>query len=434
MTEADLRTDSSQYNSRTKASQLIHEIKNATENYDTLYRGYMGGRVRDISAEPKADGKPCLIIGSGGSLDLALPYLKDWKGGIICTTSHALTLVKHGAPPTHILALDPFCIWDEIAGIDWTQYGTKLITTPTVWTTLVQTWPNEILLYRQNIGRRDSFYANALNQMYCIRKTAPNNLREGSFEPMVRTELTLFACSPPAQLFAAQVLGYGNMFLVGCDFAFSYDKDRFTNWTIKDGEWTEHKNPLLPCPPELGEWTYTMNGIPSAPVHVYYKKNMISAWRLSGQDCWVTGLGAITEMPYCDIRTVIHKQGQHIKGISKQEAIRRAEEYLAMVGAFVICPSSGMAFVEANNPMTELGTYMAGMNRQYKCAACHADLSAPDDKDATGQPCPACKEGKIARANYVDIDANLKRIADRLKAAEKLKQRGQHASRKAANA
>jgi hypothetical protein len=50
--------------------------------------------------------KPALIIGSGPSLDTALPLLKDWKGATFCSTSHASSLIYYGHEPSHMIAYD----------------------------------------------------------------------------------------------------------------------------------------------------------------------------------------------------------------------------------------------------------------------------------------------------------------------------------------
>lgn len=449
--EMTIRTDSNDYNSGTKSFQLIHEEINAAQNWSIIMKMFEEGKAKDINDEPKANNAPCIIIGSGASLDLALPLLKDWKGGIICTTSHALSLVKFGAPPTHILALDPFCTMEEIEGIDWSEYKTKLITTPTVWPGLISGWPNEILLYRQNMGRKDSYYASTLCHMYSKRlkmteaeieelcringilKENFNYSRAYAFPPIIRTEVTMFACSPPAQLFVAQVMGYGNIFLSGCDFGFTYGKDRFTNWTVSrpkqklviignatsvviQEQWKSHEHLVDPEQATV----ISANGILSHPSHLYYKKNMISAWRLSKQNIWTTDFGTITEMPYIPLDRVIAKQGIHLHELSNSEKVRRSEEYLAGVGAFIIETDSGLSFVESKNPEEEILAYMTGMNRLYKCSVCKTDLSASNDEDQTNSKCPKCGIGIMSPGARADIDKNMAKMRSRIKAAAKL--------------
>jgi len=231
--EKDLHLPSSPRNESTLNTQTIHEVYNSGRNLHTILEAEKEGRAHDIGRVPKVRRLPAFVLGSGPSVDEVMPLLKDWNGGIFCSPSHARTLVYYDAPPTHIVALDPFCSWNEMKGVDWSKYNTKLVVQPGVIPELLEKWPNEILLYRQYLGNHDTFYAREQNQMYCHRKFANEDLRQRvnrvtEFAPIIPTEITVFACSPPMEMFAAEVLGYGNIFLSGCDFAFSYGKSRFT--------------------------------------------------------------------------------------------------------------------------------------------------------------------------------------------------------------
>jgi len=420
-TEFTYKSNSTQYNQATDKAQTIHEEYNATRNWPIIQDRIKAGTAYDISAAGKAN-KPCIIVGSGGSLDETLPHLKDWEGGIICSTSHALTLVKYGAPPTHIYALDPFCTFEEIQGVDWSQYDTKLITTPTVWPTLIEKWPNDIILYRQSRGKSDSFYANMLNIMYSDRECKDGQLRMAAFEPQIKTEVTLFACSPPGQLFSAQVLGYTNIFLTGVDFGYTHGKSRFTEWTCENGEWIEHQKPYDALPQDVKDRAVmSNNGIEMDVVHTFYKKNMISAWRLGLQSCWTIGETTITEMPKVDIEHVIRKQGNHIKGYSAQQIADISETYLAAVGAFVIASDQGYSFVESEKPEEELLKYMEGMRSQYICGTCNSQMVSENEEEREIEECPVCKAKTLHRRFNIDIEGNMKRIRKRIKAANKLK-------------
>ena len=261
-----------------------------------------------------------------------------------------------------------------------------------------------------------------LNIMYSERECKDGQLRIASFKPQIKTQVTLFACSPPGQLFSAQVLGYTNIFLTGCDFGYTHNKDRFTEWKVKDGEWTEHQHPYDALPDDVKERTImSNNGIKMDTVHTFYKKNMISAWRLGLQNCWTIGETTITEMPKADIQHVIDKQGEHIEGFSPQKIEARSETYLAMVGAFVIASSEGFSFVESGKPDEELPKYMDGMRRKYVCNTCKSPLTASSDKDMEAEGCPVCKNKTLQRRFDIDIEENMKRIRKRVKDAKKVK-------------
>jgi len=456
-TELEVRTDSSAYNQNTLGKQVIHEEHNSAYNHHVIVEAYNEGRARDINQEPKVNGDPCFILGSGPSLDRILPYLKDWKGGIICTTSHALSLVYHGIEPTHILALDPFNCWGEIAGIDWSKTRTKLITTPGVWPTLIEKWPNEMLLYIQNLGSRETYYGQQQKRMFTVRRpkneedpeylASPDGIcRDAFFDYIIRTEITQFACSPPCQMFAAQILGYGRIFLAGCDFGIIDGKERFTNYIVEKPEqllkvgnapdvivptkWKaeEHRyNPDETVETPEGEkkpiWIDSANGLKTNPIMLFYKKNMITAWRLSLQDVYSCDKGIMTEIPYADIEKVIATQGKGFKRTTHEFIIREAEGYLAKVGAFVVNVGKAYQFVEALRPLKdwidpngnrhegELISFMRGTYRNWECQTpgCGGIGQAPNDDDFSNKECERCHQKSLKR-NPIDMQANIKKF------------------------
>lgn len=445
MTELTLKTNSAEYNANTLGKQIIHEEYNSAVNHPVLVKAYREGRARDIGLEPKVKGDPCFVLGSGPSLEEVLPKLKEWKGGIICTTSHALSLMYYGIEPTYILALDPFNCWAEIDGVDWSKTKTKLITTPGVWPTLIANWPNEFLLYLQNLGSRETYYSQGQKRMYTIRRPknpedapSPQNpdgiCRDAIFDFIIRTEITQFACSPPCQMFAAQILGYGRIFLAGMDFGGSTNWDRFANFTVEEparfaqvgnapdveipAKWKRNEHPLDPNE----EWVTSENGLRTNAIMLFYKKNLITAWRLSLQDVYLIGESIITEMPKADIDRVIATQGYGFKRMSHDWIIRTSERYLAKVSAFVINVGGAYSFVESMRPLEnwlyekgqghegELITFMKVIDRKYVCEKCQAVGQAEDDKDWSGATCKSCGSGKMKKAGDIDIAANIKKF------------------------
>lgn len=258
MTEHELRTRSDQYNAVTAVTMGYQEIRNSAENWAGIMRAFEDGRAKDLNAEPKKELAPVILTGSGPSFDLAVEKLKDWKGAIVCHYSQALTLMYHGIVPDYIVCLDAICNWEGLKGVDWKATKTKIVLHPGMWPSMVANWPNGMLFYRQNLGKPDSFGVNEQKIMFCQRNGTLQDALDSkiSFQPLIQTELTMFACTPPAQLFVAQVLQYGAVYLVGMDFAYTYGKLRFTNYTAEEenieignapptiiSKWVKHEYP-----------------------------------------------------------------------------------------------------------------------------------------------------------------------------------------------
>jgi DNA-directed RNA polymerase subunit RPC12/RpoP len=85
------------------------------------------------------------------------------------------------------------------------------------------------------------------------------------------------------------------------------------------------------------------------------------------------------------------------------------DRYLASISCFAIDYEKGSSFVEVTDAERDLVGFMQARNRSYKCTVCGTEMIANDNNDHTGEKCPQC-QGKLVRANPVDIEANMKRI------------------------
>jgi len=428
--ETEIKSQSSAYNSATIGKQLVHEINNAAYNHHNIIEFFKSGKAKDISEEIKHIGEHCIITGSGPSFDYSVTFLKDWKGGIVCTTSNARTLMYYGVEPSYILVLDPFCCWEELEGVDWSKTKTKLIINPCCHTSLFEQWPNDILMYIPHDGVPDSFYSKTLKQQYSWKDN--QHTRDCTFTYYIKTDVVLFACSPPMQLFMAQLLGYENIFLCGVDFGYHSGKERFTDYSVKnvnggrytnkgfiemeakpgDDGWEKHEHPYVKKETDI----VGTNGIITEDIHLYYKKNFLSSWRLSHQTVYTTDHGLITEIPYFDIEEVIEKQGDFPKQ-SEEEINVLSESYLATVGCFVIrTKSHGVSFVEAANPIPELTAYINGINNRYICPKCKTHYVYTPDGKPFENYCQVCNEKDILiQSCPIDFEWNMTHIKTLLK-------------------
>jgi hypothetical protein len=126
-TENQFQPRSTPFNKTVKARNVPMEIRNSYANYDRIMAEFAQGRAQCVGTRHGKHGGPCLIIGSGPSLDDALPVIEKWEGGIICSPSHASSLVKWGRPPDYVLALDYRSEFHHGMLVDnWRKYPTSL--------------------------------------------------------------------------------------------------------------------------------------------------------------------------------------------------------------------------------------------------------------------------------------------------------------------
>jgi hypothetical protein len=414
--ESNVRTNSNLYNNKTNQMQLIHEQWNTAYNHHTIIEGFENKRFKDIADELKVNEIPAIILGSGASLDKSIKYFKDWKGGIFCTTSQALTLMYYNIEPDYIVALDPFCSYKEIEGIDWSKTKTKLIAHPGVFPDLIKLWPNEVLMYIENVAKEDSFYSSVQKRMFSFKSKEQEYDRNPIFNYYIRTEITIFACSPPIQIFCASLLGYKNFFLCGCDFAYVDGKERFTNYIKKEDKWIKEEHLFNKKDiKEKKDIIKTDNGLYTHISHLYYKKNLFCAWRLNECTLYTTDHGAITEIPYISIQKLIKNQGK-IKRQTIDFVKNTSEKYLNKINTYIVeTVNGGKAFVEVVYPAIDLMKYMAVLNQKYTCPECKMNFIIEDYLNHIGMECPNCKKGKLIRYSEINIEDNCKRFIKLLK-------------------
>lgn len=431
--EFELDQHSDSFNEGTKNKQEIHEIYNSAYNHKALMQRIKDGSARDVSYERQkndAKGAPFFLFGSGPTLDDILPKLKSWKHGIFISTSHAVTCMYYGIEPTHLVCLDPFCMWSEINGIDWSKTKTKLVCHPGIWPDLIENWPNEILLFRQNSGRADSFYATTQNFMYSSR-TGSRQEDKFDFELHIPTHMAIFSTTPPAQLFMADALGYGTAFLAGLDFGYTDEKVRFTEYSVtKHARTVQTGNaPPSEIPPEFrahpmpfdkvafanlreqDQLVLSEDGIYTTGINIFYKKNFLSSWRLSLKTIYTTSKMCLPEIPFMPIDRILIKQGK--ASVQKPEWIKKVtERYLARQGAYVIeTEDGGCNFIESpKNPEHDLDMWMQNMRKQFICPVCGlgAVNENPDGEEV--QQCPRCKQANFQPKHKIDLPKNLTRI------------------------
>jgi len=283
-----------------------------------------------------------------------------------------------------------------------------------------------------------SFYSTVQPIMYTERVHPELVTRDQPLKRLITTNFSIFACSPPMQLFVAHFLGYDPIFTCGLDFAYTFDKERFTDWKVKKEylketgidprkdqytkeEWENMWYPIEHPLPALNEndIIITSNGLKAERIHIYYKKNFISAWRLLGETIYSTDYGAVTEIPFIPIEKVVKQQGLGFRKIGVKRINEIADLYLAKQHCFILEADEGLSFVESNNPLEDIKKYMLEGNSKYVCTVCKKNMLLTDKKvyvNHENEDCPICKsKGSLKRVIHFDIQKNMKRIRNLLK-------------------
>lgn len=321
------------YNDVVINTHVPEEIVNSYENYQVIKKRLnhwrKSKRPQPIGALKSRGKGPILVLASGPSLDSALPLLKEWRGALICTSSHATSCVHAGKDPTYILSLDHRDSPSAMHSNYWYGRDTAVIIHPAQAPAFVKYWKGRTYYFRKLI-REVPFHARVMPAAY---------------GKMIPDHLYVFSSSLPAQLGLAYMAGYSPMFLIGCDFGI----DRFRKWTY------EKRNKWLPRMMPFGKWTKesphsaeteglvrTFSGILTNEIQLYYKRATICGCRLDlGQIILADdgkGTSILEEFPKASLEQVIEYQGQGFENLYRTEDEMRDvyDKYLITKNTFPI--------------------------------------------------------------------------------------------------
>jgi len=374
--EFDLFYPSRHYNQATVSAIMPDEIRHSFWNHkqiwldfqdaddDPGWRGRRGFDLKDLEDTQKG---PAVILGSGPGLDEVLPMLKDWKGGLICSSSHAQTLARFGVRPTHIVYSDVRCNWEEIDKVPpgwWEDApGTVQAAYPGTHPDLISKWPQKSYYYLP----RDP----AIPLYWSIWPTAYD---------FIKMALLPFACSPAAELGIGRAIGYNPIFMLGHNFGFTRDGDgglparyRFRGWHWEAGEWVQEG--ITAPPPESQPIVMSENGYPSTAMNLFYKRAMFCVARLEChrdepmQLISATPHSTISEVPYIAPEEMIASGGQIPETMRRtnEEQMLACERYLVRVGNYCVrFKKGGVRFADLGEPerwREALTKYMLKVNQ-----------------------------------------------------------------------
>jgi hypothetical protein len=190
---------------------------------------------------------------------------------------------------------------------------------------------------------------------------------------LIKTEVVMLSCVINAQFFVAKMMGYGAQYLVGVDMSYPENRYRFTSWGYTDGKWRENKaKPLdqiiAERPTMEARHTISKEGVATDRVMIFFKRNVMTAWRLELADLINTYtdkekgiIGILRELPAAYLPDVIASEGRFtkkVRSIPNKEKARRSEQYMADQDTYCVPFSQGFRFVESPNPERELVIFL----------------------------------------------------------------------------
>lgn len=312
-----------QKNNGAAAHIIEHDTENMFENYRHMSDDLATGDAKQIIKGSRA-AKPVIIVGSGSSLDAALPMLSKWEGAIFCTPSQAATLHACGCHDLNVLILDTRTEWRQIAdgGPDFFKLGKKnLYTHPGIHPAIWKAWQGDKHLFR------------------CCDERIPAYVVQAAAYKQVEAQLRLFSSSIPAMVGIAQYMGHSPIFLVGCDM--SAKRFSAVEYKTDSGTWYKHG------PMAEDDNAIEVDGVRTTELQLFYRRSFYMQTLIDRSPIISCSTGILARFPYRDLKKVINQQGKHFKNaVAGDVEFLEIEKELIKENAYLIRVNTekGMAY------------------------------------------------------------------------------------------
>jgi len=323
----------STYNEGIRKSWMPFWTKNAAENYEPIKKTFLKEN-RDAGILLGKEHPPnVLLIGSGPSLNDWEPYFKDWKGDIICSSSHLAYFEAIGIKPTYCFIIDA----DPAMSYLVTDADTKditLVTHPNMDPVVRKGWKGPIIYFRM-FDPGDAYFSEVMPLIY----SDFFDYRKKELKPGVRSYVLNSGNVTNCQIAMATFWRYKNIFLCGVDLGFPKgeieDQYRFIGYErTKDGFKREAPIPI----PKERHIMMGHNGIKTDQVSCFYKYSTMILWGMDNANVYSCSRGILTELPYLSPLDVLAVQGDVSEKylVSNEDKYRKAQQYLKYRGIYVM--------------------------------------------------------------------------------------------------
>ena len=313
---------------------------------------------------------PAIITGSGSTLDDSIPFLKEWKGILICGITQLETLWYHGIRP-HMA-----CIFDSggqtAKHFNYKELGYKGVTLtadPTIDPEAIKKWKGDKAYYitqgimqsyklasdKMTVGEFvDKFSVEPSDRMSWYTKE-PYEAFTRIVLPMAYTDekrmnggihMRLFAAGSTAnnEIQMASLMGCKPIGMIGNDLSIQKGYPyKATKWRYKDGEWHGHSPPNITGDEPNSGWrshktaALADNGLNTTKEFMGYKVSLIVLSFQADNQIFELGhhrYGAINYFPKPDSEEFIKRQGKGYEDlyVGNGERFTKANEYFTSHG------------------------------------------------------------------------------------------------------
>lgn len=334
-----------QYNNSVRGAWTPIWARNAARTYQEVERRFKT-KDCDMRNVPRLNGEPVLVLGSGPSLNDMIPYLKDWKGKISCSTSHLPLLEYLGIDPDYCFLIDSDPSMEFLVK-HFVKHNPKtlLICHPQLPREIIEVWPEDQVYFFRMFDPGDPFSKDFMPLIYGWM----NQDRGWHIGSYILNSGNVVNSQIPA----LQALGAGVIFLCGYDLGYPDLPDRpgipryRSSYIGKaplsfnvTGE-TEGLNPAPEMPTqEMRPIKYERanNGVLADELCFFYKYSFIILLGLGNVPVLSCSRGIISEIPYVSPEEVVEKQGRGFedKILKPNESYQIAQEYLKYRGLYIL--------------------------------------------------------------------------------------------------
>jgi len=288
-------------------------VENSMENYLTIKKEFQT-KDRCISSLPRPMNRPCMILGSGPSLNKIAPLLKDWKNPIFTSSSSAFTPVKWGRQPEYM------CVFDSL----WSSYshhlmldnkkvsweGTTLLTHPHAEPKMIKAWKWNKYYYRRVFPGHE-FFEFTFPLMY----------------PQIKVGVRFSGNVVNNALTLAIFMGFNPIIVAGADFGWYDNTDcKAIAWKPSKDGW--EKDPKTQMDPKNHVPIVADNGLNTHPEYYGFKGAFLEIYASNKKteiiDC---SDGLLEEFPKVSPEEIINTQGWGDYKINREENISRINSY-----------------------------------------------------------------------------------------------------------